>query len=120
MVIITRPYLVRNQAMITPKKSQERPEPMNLMHKREKMIDEMFPLPYRKPEVTLGAIEKAARAAADWDLNDPFAYGRTALHVKQGYLDPLAVVKEMEERTVARKAARRKEAEKEKTLGTKL
>lgn len=100
-------------------KKTDRPEPMTLMRKREKMINEM-PLPYRKPEHTLGVIDKAARAAADWDLNDPFAYGRTALHVRQGYCDPAQVVKEAEERTIARKAARRSEAEKEKNLGTKL
>lgn len=91
----------------------QKPEPMNLLHKREKMIDEMFPLPYRKPEVTLGQIEKAARAMADWDLSDPFSYGRTALHVRQGYLEPAEIIKEMSERTLARRAARRKEVDKE-------
>lgn len=95
-----------------------KPEPMTLMRKREKLIDTLYPKP--KPMHTLGVIDKAARAAADWDLNDPFTYGRTALHVKQGYCDPAQVVKEAEERTIARKAARRREAEKEKTLGTKL
>jgi hypothetical protein len=64
-----------------------------------------------KREATLGRIEKAARASAEWNNSDPFAYGRTALHVKQGYLDPEAVEREFRNRTLARQAAKRKEVD---------
>lgn len=93
------------------------PEPMTMMRKREKEIDSLTRLNdgsfavYRKPQVTLGQIDKAATAAAEWDLNDPFAYGRTALHVKQGYLDADMVIKEMSLRTIARRSAKAKEVD---------
>lgn len=91
-------------------------EPSTLLHllsQRAKMLGldaAEFP-PYRKPEVTLGKIEKAATAMAEWDNSDPFAYGRTALHVKQGYLDPNEVIKEVTQRTAARRVARAREVD---------
>lgn len=85
------------------------PEPMTLMHKREKMIHEDFARVYRKPPVTLGMIDKAAAAMAAWDNSDPFAYDRAALYVKQGYINPEEALTEMHKRTVARRVARERE-----------
>lgn len=87
------------------------PEPMTLLHKREK---ELLDLRGWKPPVTLGAVDKAATAMAEWDNADPFAYNRTALHVKQGYLNSNEVVEEMQKRTIARRAARAMEVERAK------
>lgn len=106
--------------------NKKHPEPMTLMHKRVKNKEipgegegEVSLLRcgrvYCPPEVSKGQIEKAARAMAAWDNSDPFAYGRTALHVSQGYLDPGEVVKEMSKRTIARQAAKRKEVDDAKT-----
>lgn len=94
-------------------------EPSTLLHLlslRAKLLglDAATYPPYRKPEVTLGQIEKAARAMAEWDNSDPFAYGRTALHVKQGYIDPNDIMKEVTQRTLARRAARAKEVDHDK------
>lgn len=88
---------------------KKHPEPMTLMHKREKNGE--LNSPSRKGTATLGQITKAARAMADWDSSDPFAYGRTALHVSQGFLDPEMVIKEMTQRTVARQVAKRREVD---------
>lgn len=93
---------------------EKKPEPMTMMRNREREIDLMFPLPYRKPSVTLGQIDKAATAVAEWENSDPFAYGRTALHVRQGYLDPAVLVKEMTQRTIARRVAKAREVDNEK------
>lgn len=87
---------------------EKHPEPMSLMHKREK---DLPPLPYRKPEVTQGAAEKAAGAMADWDNSDPFSYGRTMLYVKQGYIDPRDTIKDMSKRTLERRLAKVREIE---------
>lgn len=99
-----------------------RPEPMQMMHKRIKdgeipgdVIAELNMIRcgrvYCPPEVTAGVVESGARAMADWDNSDPFAYGRTALYIRQGYVWSAGIVKEMTQRTMARKAARRKEVE---------
>lgn len=105
-------------ARLNAEQNKKHPEPMSLFRKREKELDRQFSsvvngerveLPRIKPEVSKGDVEKAADAAASWDLNDPFAYGRTALHVKQGYLRSDEVVKEFSMRTIARKAAKVKE-----------
>lgn len=105
---------VKHKAELKARKVQleldrKHPEPMSLMHKREKngSLNE----PSRKGMATLGQIANAARAMADWDSSDPFAYGRTALHVSQGFLDPELVVKEMTQRTVARQVAKRREVD---------
>lgn len=96
------------------KKLKEEPaQPMALMRKRERMIDTEYPLPYRKPLVTLGTTERVAKAIADWDKSDPFAYGRAALYIRQGYIDPKEVEKEVHLRTKARRDAKIKEVEHE-------
>lgn len=97
------------------------PEPMSLMRKREKELDRQFSYidrngkrheaPHRKPEVTNGSADKAATAAAEWDLNDPFTYSRTFLHTKQGYINSDDAVKEFAMRTLARRAARIREVD---------
>lgn len=89
--------------------SRKHPEPMTLMHKREKNND-IIPAAL-KGTATRGQIEQAARAMAAWDNSDPFAYGRTALHVSQGFERSEEIVKEMGQRTLARQAAKRKEVE---------
>lgn len=94
-----------NAAMIAQNKAH--PEPMSLIHKRQKLLDQGLFDPQR--EVTNGAAEKVARAVADWELSDPFAYGRTFLHAKRGLLDPTKLSEEMHLRTVARRAAKIKE-----------
>jgi hypothetical protein len=91
--------------------SRLHPEPMTLIHKREKMIREDFPPVYRKPPHTLGTIDKAATAMAQWENSDPFSYNRTALYVRQGYLEPQLLIEEMEKRTLARRVARAREVE---------
>jgi hypothetical protein len=88
--------------------NRKHPEPMSIFHKREKN-GEAGDRAYPKGAATLGQIDRAAAAMAAWDNSDPFAYGRTALHVKQGYLHPEEVVSEMSKRTIARAAARAKE-----------
>jgi hypothetical protein len=87
---------------------EKHPEPMTLIHKREKDLPD---LPYRKPEVTAGLAQRAAGTMADWDNSDPFAYGRTHLHVMQGYLSPKDLIEEMGKRTYARRLAKIKEVE---------
>lgn len=102
--------------------NRKHPEPMTLMHKREKNgelpseADTQIAMircgrVYCKPEVSPGLVEKAALATAAWDNSDPFAYGRTALHVRQGYLSANDLIKEMSQRTLARQAAKRKEVD---------
>lgn len=93
--------------------NKKHPEPMSLFHKREKMgeIPKGDFFIYRKPEIPAGVAERAADAMAAWDNSDPFARGRTLLHVKQGYLIPSEVEKEMSLRTIARKAAKVREVE---------
>lgn len=89
------------------------PEPMTLMHRREKDGE----LPVRKlpkPLHTLGTIDKAATAMAAWENSDPFSYNRTALYVKQGYIDPKEVIEEMSKRTIARRVAREREVDRAK------
>lgn len=90
-----------------------RPALLGLFHKREQELGltaASFP-PYRKPEHTIGLKEQAAHAMAEWDSSNPFAYGRTYLHAKQGYIDPAEVVKEVTQRTVARRVAKVREVE---------
>lgn len=88
---------------------EKHPEPMSLMHKRQKEVDAGLHDPVKGQ--TLGQIAKAAAAMAAWDNSNLFAYGRTALHVKQGYLRSEEVVKEMQQRTIARRAAKVKEVD---------
>lgn len=83
------------------------PEPMSLIHKRQKQLDQGIFDPQR--EVTNGAAEKVATAVAAWDLSDPFAFGRAFLHAKKGIIDPEEIAKEMHLRVVARKAANSRE-----------
>lgn len=97
-------------ARIQAELDHKRPEPMSLFHKREKqgMIpDPKLPL----PQHGMGVVDRAAKAMADWDNSDPFAYNRTALYVRQGYLRPDEIIKEMGMRTLARRAARIKEVD---------
>lgn len=95
--------------------NRKHPEPMTLIHKREKAGEiPLHRLP--KPQVSLGKIEKAAGAMADWDNSDPFAYGRTALHVRQGYLEADLVIKEMTQRTTAHRVAKAREVENAKSV----
>lgn len=122
---------VHNIAVANAKKTAElnrkHPEPMTLMHKREKELDKYFSYKdaaghiienlyaRRKPEITFGLAEKAAKAMADWDNSDPFAYGRTFLHVKQDYVNGIDIVKEMSQRTTARRAAKAREVDNAKS-----
>lgn len=89
---------------------EKHPEPMTLFRKREQNGD-VPAIPLRKPEVTAGLASKAVGAMADWDNSDPFAYGRTYLHVKQGYVDPKDIVKDMGKRTLDRRIAKAREVE---------
>lgn len=94
---------------------RQHPEPMTLMHKREKngeIVENRI-----KGNIPPGPIAKAARAMADWDNSDPFSYGRTALHVSQGYIAPDDIVAEMTHRTIARQAAKRREVDNVKSHG---
>lgn len=91
------------------------PEPMSFIHKRQKNLDQGLFDPQR--DITLGSAEKVAHAVADWELSDPFAFGRTFLHAKKGLLDPLKLSEEMHMRTVARKAAKVKAVEDAKKRG---
>jgi len=101
------------QERLNAEKDKRHPEPMSLFHQRER--DGEVPSSVRpKPQVTKGMIDKAATAMAEWDNSDPFAYARTALHVKQGFLNPREVVEEMQKRTVARRVARAREVERMK------
>lgn len=86
---------------------KKHPEPMSIIRKREKDL----PISHVKPEVTPGKVETAAAALASWDNSDPFAYGRAALHLRQGYLDPAEVIKEYGMRVIARRAAKVREVE---------
>lgn len=86
---------------------EKHPEPMTLMHKRERDL----PDTHRKPDVTMGLASKAAGAMADWDNSDPFAYGRTYLHVKQGYESPYDILKDIPKRTLERRIAKAREVE---------
>lgn len=89
------------------------PEPMSLMHKREK--NSSLDIPPRKGMATIGQIMKAAKAAAEWDNADPFAYGRMALHVSQGFVNSTDIVEEMTQRTAKRKTAKRREIDNAKS-----
>lgn len=89
--------------------NRKHPEPMSLFHKREQMGE--IPPRHRKPEITRGEAERAAEAMAAWDNSDPFAYGRTFLHTKQGYINSREVVEEMHKRTVARRVAKAREVD---------
>lgn len=105
----------RNRRIASEKQAEldkKHPEPMSLMHKREKMGE--IPARRVKPEIPAGVAERAADAMAAWDNSDPFARGRTLLHVKQGYLDAGEVEKEMSLRTIARRAAKAKEVDRAK------
>lgn len=93
--------------------NKKHPEPMTLFHKREKQGE--IPAFRVRPEVTKGAAHKAAEAMAAWDNSDPFAYGRTYLHTKQGFLNSKVVVEEMHNRTVARRVAKAREVDRAKT-----
>lgn len=86
-------------------------EPMHTMLRRYEEIERSEPLEYRKPEVSLGKLDAVARAVADWDLSDPFAYGRTYLYAKQGYIEPEEIIKDYHMRTLARRVARVREVE---------
>lgn len=97
-------------ANVEAEKNRKHPEPMSLFHKREKQ-GEIPPERLPKPEYGMGTVETAARAVADWENSDPFAFKRTMLHVRQGYLDPKELVKEYTQRTLARRAAKIKEAD---------
>lgn len=91
-------------------KNRKHPEPMSLFHKREKAGEiPGFVLP--KPDYGMGTVFKAATAMAEWDNSDPFAFKRTVLHVRQGYLLPDLIVKEMGQRTLARRVARAREVD---------
>lgn len=91
-------------------------EPMTLMHKRQREIDSTQPATilamgkwsYHKPQHSKGVLEATAHAVASWEISDPFAYGRTYLHTKQGYIDPLQTIADMSSRVAARRAARAK------------
>lgn len=96
--------------------NKSNPEPMRFMHKRAKELDKLLGnSTYRKPEHSPGTVQTVAIAVAEWDLSDPFAYGRTKLHAKQGYIDPLKVTDEMKQRTIARRVAKAREVERERT-----
>lgn len=99
-----------HSAKVQEELNKKHPEPMTLFHKREK-AGEIPAKTLPKPEVTLGQIDKAATAMAEWENSDPFAYSRTALHVKQGYLRADEVIKEMTQRTIARRVAKAREVE---------
>lgn len=86
------------------------PAVMQLFRKREK-DGEIPEKTLARPMVSLGQIDKAASAMAAWDNSDPFAYGRTALYVKQGYLQSDVVIKEMSQRTMARRIAKAREVD---------
>jgi hypothetical protein len=90
--------------------NRKRPEPMTLLHKRLQEVD-LGLFTGKKNNVTLGMQDKAASAMAAWDNSDPFAYGRTVLHLRQGYVEATDIIKEMGQRTLARRAARIKEVE---------
>lgn len=107
---------------IEAEKNRKHPEPMTLMKRRfesgevpseadAKISMSRCGRQFCKPEVTPGAAEKAAQAMAEWDNSDPFAYGRTLLHVKQGFVSANTFVEEMQKRTIARRAARIREIE---------
>lgn len=114
------------QALVDAKHEAEQnrlhPEPMSLMHKRVK--DHSVPddaaanislyrcgKVYCPPEVSKGQIAQAAQAMAAWDNSNPFAYGRTVLHVTRGYLRSDEIVKEAWQRAMQRRAARVKEVD---------
>lgn len=100
-------------ARLNAEKDKKHPGTMTVFHKREK-AGEIPAQPLRKPEHSKGLVAQAAGAMADWDHSDPFSYGRTALHVRQGYLDPKDVIKEMGQRTLARRVAKSREVEAQK------
>lgn len=89
-------------------------EPMHIMLKRYDEIERTTSEVYRKPQHSLGTLDNVARAVADWDFSDPFAYGRTYLYAKQGYIEPADITKDYHLRTVARRAARAKEVDEAK------
>lgn len=94
------------------------PEPLQTMLKRYDYIERNEPKNYVKPQdrpgnyLPEGQIQAAAEAVASWDLSDPFAYGRTALHARQGYLDAKKTAEDFHLRTVSRRTARVREVEK--------
>jgi hypothetical protein len=97
------------------KKSIQLPEPMHTMQRRYEYIERHEPKQYVKPQyMPAGVVETVARAVADWDLSDPFAYGRTALYARQGYIDVEQTIADYNLRTIARKAAKRREVDLQK------
>lgn len=98
------------QAALQAERDRKHPEPMSIFHKREKQ-KEIPEVKLPKPMVTLGQIEKASFAMSQWENSDPFSFDRTALHLKQGYLNADDVIKEMGQRTLARRAAKVREVD---------
>lgn len=97
-------------AVVAAEKIRKHPEPMSLFHKREKAGD-VPPHVLPRPDHGIGTVFKAATAMADWDNSDPFAFKRTVLHLRQGFLDPDTVIKEMGQRTLARRVAKAREVD---------
>lgn len=106
----------RKRAAAIAEQEHKHPFLLGLLHKREQMDADTMPRRdghVIRPEVSKGKVDKAARAMADWENSDPFSYGRTALYVRQGYLDPEEVIKETQQRTLARRVAKEREIERE-------
>lgn len=59
------------------------PQPMGLILSRQEAI--INQPEYRQPWVEPQAIHDAAKAWAEWDNADPFAYSRKTLHMRQGF-----------------------------------
>lgn len=109
----------RLAAQVAAELNKAHPEPMSLIHKRQKNVDAgIFDPSHPKNRPSLGMTDKAATAMAEWDNSDPFAYGRMALHVKQGLVDPAEIIKEMSQRTTARRVARAREIDRAKAINT--
>lgn len=85
------------------------PEPMSYLHKRERELP-LRPLP-RPTEFGIGKVFQAATAQAEWDNSDPFAFKRTVLHIRQGFVSPEDIIKEATRRTNARRVAKAKEVD---------
>lgn len=108
-------------ARLNAERDKRRPEPMFEFQRRidNKYLDsDIDTVRILKREATLGRIEKAAIADAEWNNSDPFAYGRTALYVKQGWIDPEKHVEELHKRTLARRVAREREVDSAKNAQT--
>lgn len=109
----------KEQERIAAETHRKHPEPMFLFARRQDPFvsrPTLFEKDVKETEVlrlnaTLGRIEKAARASAVWNNSDPFDYGRTALHVRKGWIDPESAEKEFRQRSLARAAAKRKEVD---------